>query len=50
MKKLTILTILLSFSLLSWKNPQPISKKLKKILGDKWAYVPSGQAKIGESI
>jgi formylglycine-generating enzyme len=50
MKKLTILTILLSFSLLSWKNPQPISKKLKKILGDKWAFIPSGQAKIGETL
>jgi formylglycine-generating enzyme required for sulfatase activity len=50
MKKLTILTILLSFSLFSWKTPLPISKKLKKILGDKWAYIPSGEAKLGEAI
>ncbi|MDZ7899772.1 MAG: SUMF1/EgtB/PvdO family nonheme iron enzyme [Arcicella sp.] len=48
MKKLTILTILLSFSLFSWKNPQSISKKLKKILGNNWAYIPSGNAKSGE--
>ncbi len=46
MKKLTILTILLSFSLISWKNPQPISKKLKKILGNNWAYIPAGEAKV----
>lgn len=50
MKKLTILTILLSFILISWKNPQPISKKLKKVLGNNWAYVPSGETKIGDAI
>ena len=47
MKKLSILTLLLSFTLLSWKNPQTISKKLKKVLGNNWAYVPSGETKIG---
>lgn len=50
MKKITILTILLSFSLFSWKNLHPNSKKIKKVLGDNWAYVPLGQAKIGENI
>lgn len=46
MKKLTILTILLSFSLFSWKNPQPVSKKLKKIMGNNWAYVPLREAQV----
>ncbi len=50
MKKLTILTILLSFSLFSWKNPQPVTTKLRKVLGNNWAYIPSGQAKIGENL
>ena len=50
MKKLTILTTLLSFSLFSWKSPHPISKKLRKVLGNNWAYIPIGEAKIGENI
>jgi formylglycine-generating enzyme required for sulfatase activity len=50
MKKITILTILLSFSLFSWKNLPPNSKKIKKVLGNNWAYVPLGQAKVGENI
>jgi hypothetical protein len=50
MKKLTILTILLSISLFSWTNLPPTSKKLKRILGQNWAFVPTGSAKLGESI
>ena len=50
MKKLTILTILLSFSLFSWINLSPASKKLRKILGNNWAFVPAGNAKLGEVI
>lgn len=50
MKKLTILTILLSFSLISWKHPQPISKKLKKVLGNNWAYIPAGEAKVNGNL
>jgi formylglycine-generating enzyme len=49
MKKLTVLTTLLSFSLISWYNPQPISKKLKKILGQNWAFIPAGNAKLDEN-
>lgn len=48
MKKLTILTILLSLSLCSWNNLPPASKKLKKVLGQNWAFVPAGSAKLGE--
>jgi formylglycine-generating enzyme required for sulfatase activity len=48
MKKLTILTILLSLSLFSWTNLPPASKKLKKILSQNWAFVPSGSTKLGE--
>jgi formylglycine-generating enzyme len=47
MKKLTTLTILLSFPLFSWTNLPPASKKLKKILSQNWAFVPAGNAKLG---
>lgn len=50
MKKLTILTVLLSFSLLSWNNPPSMSKKLKKIMGNNWAFIPTGNVKIGDAI
>jgi Sulfatase-modifying factor enzyme 1 len=49
-EKLIILTILLSLSLFSWTNLPPASKKLKKILSQNWAFVPSGSAKLGETI
>ena len=48
MKKLAILTILLSLSFFSWTTLLPASKKLKKILGHNWAFVPAGIAKSGE--
>ena len=53
MKKLTILTCILSFPLFSWTNDgdlQPAYRKLKKALGYDWALIPSGDAKLGESI
>lgn len=50
MNKLTILTILLSLSLFSWTNLTPDSKKLRKVLGNNWAFVPAGSAKLGDVI
>jgi formylglycine-generating enzyme required for sulfatase activity len=50
MKKISIAITLLSITLFSFISSQPASKKLKKILGNTWAYVPSGEVKIAEKL
>lgn len=50
MKKLTILTVLLSLSFFSWDTPKANTKKLKKLLSNNWAYIPAGEAKLGETV
>ena len=50
MKKIALLTILLSTIHFSWISLPPVSKKLGKILADYWAYIPSGSSKLGENM
>ena len=50
MKKVGILTILLSLAHFSWINLPPISKKFSKVLNEKWSFVPSGMAKLNGNL
>ncbi len=50
MKKISIITILLSIVHFSWIDLTPVPKKLEKILANYWAYIPSGNSKLGENM